>query len=155
MIDKSALEELANISNVKLSTIERRQRSKPIPGIRIINNRYDVMEGTRYPYSMRGKRASESAKKRFYLLEAIYLRRFIDSVSLGVEPREFDQYLAELLQNDLIMKMNWENQYGANGYITTPKGDRVFAEEKKGQFIMYSQIVGTALGSATKQFLDT
>lgn len=149
MIDHSELVALAQRSGVKVETIVKRHKKTAIPGIMIIDNRYRVMEGTRYPYSMSGKKIKASSeKKRFYLFEAISLHRYIDAEMLGVEQREFDRYIEEFLQKRLIQRMNWENQYGANGYITTPRGDQVFTVDKNEQMLELARIMGTAVGTA-------
>ncbi len=72
MIDHSELVALAQRSGVKVETIVKRHKKTAIPGIMIIDNRYRVMEGTRYPYSMSGKKIKASSEKN----DSICLKRF-------------------------------------------------------------------------------
>ena len=153
-IDKSELIEFANRCNKKPATVEKRFRNGDIPGIQIINNRFKIMEGTRYPYDMRGKETNNASKKRFYLIDAIFNRKYIDAIMLGVEQQEFNQYIQENMNAGLIMHMDWQNQYGANGFITTSEGDKIFTNQKKEQHKYYAELLGTVLGSAAKQIMS-
>lgn len=144
-IDKTAIERFAVLSGVKLSTILNNW--KKIPGITKTPFGYSVTEGTRYPYSMRGKRNLNADKKHFYILDAIFNDKYIDQEMLCCERSDFETYLDDLLAQGLIRKRNCVNQYGANGFLTTPKADAIFRNKRVNQFSEYARILGTFSGS--------
>ena len=148
----SELEEFAGRSGVKVSTLKRNWMS--IPGISKTAEGFAVEEGTRYPYSMRGKtNKPSSAKKRFYILDAIYHERYIDPTILRCEPLDFDIYVSELLEQGFIQHRKCKNQHGTNGYITTTRGDDVFAKKASKAFEEYSRLAGIFAGTLISEML--
>ena len=115
---------------------------------------YTVEEGTRYPYSMRGKtNKPSSAKKRFYILDAIYHERYIDPIILRCEPVDFDIYVNELVAQGFIQYRRCKNQHGTNGYITTPCGDEVFAKKEGEAFEEYVRLAGIFTGALVSEMI--
>ena len=103
---------------------------------------------------MRGKtRNPSSAKKRFYILDAIYHEKYIDSKTLLCEQVDFNIYIKELLDQGFIQLRDCENTYGTNCYMTTSLGDKVFARNKIERFKEYTMLAGTFTGAVTGQLL--
>ena len=146
------LEEFAGRSGVKVSTLKKSWMS--IPGIAKTAEGFVVEEGTRYPYSMRGKTTKpSSAKKRFYILDAIYHEKYIDPTILRCEPVDFSIYVSELIEQGFIQHRECKNQHGTNGYITTTRGDDVFAKRASEAFEEYSRLAGIFAGNLISEIL--
>ena len=121
-----SLEVLSHNANIQVSTIKKRLFKNPssIPGITIQNGNYVVLSGTRYPYPKIAK-LDNSEKKRYHLLKAISEYKYIDHWTLRLEQQQFINMLRELLSAGLIEPNHLQNNYGANAYDCTTKGDMV------------------------------
>lgn len=123
------IEEFVQIAGVKKETIYK-NRNK-IPGLTYRNGEYEILSGTRYPFSVRRFKIKSIDEKRYVLLKAINKTQYIDHIALELYEEEFNALLDELQRADLIMRTNTENEYGANAYITTINGSEFLQENIK------------------------
>ena len=148
-MDTSELKRFAERSHVAESTVLKNY--KAIPGITKTACTYSVAEGTRYPYSMSGKTKLDAAKRRFYLLDAIFHDRYIDHIKLRCERIDFETFLKDLLDQGFIQKRECANQAGANGYLTTPRGDSIFEQKRTKPYCEFARVIGTLAAAYAKE----
>ena len=139
-----SFEEFINNTGFKESTI--RKRYKNIPGIKKTPNGFTVLSGTRYPFAMRGYKIKNSNDRRYILLKAISQYKYISHLDIRLESAQFRDMLRELLSAGLIKKNSLYNNYGANAYDCTSKGEEVLKQTqiKSRQEIL--NMVSTAAG---------
>lgn len=148
-----SIEEFIRIAGVKEVTIKR-NRDK-IPGLSYENGEYLIIEGTRYPFNIGRNKMKDSNDRRYLLLKAISENKYIDHNTLGIYNQQFEQFLRDLLDANLIRNNGMQNHYGANSYDCTEIGDRILLNKKTAKTEIAKAIaevagtfVGTALGSA-------
>ena len=125
-----SVEEFLEKYNIKESTLKRRYHE--IPGITKSNEGYLILSGTRYPCNANAyRKVDNSAKKRYVLLKAISEYKYISHKELKVEHQQFVDMLKDLLSAGLIQPNHLSNQYGANAYDCSMKGDELLNKNPK------------------------
>ena len=143
---KISIDEFLNIYNVKLSTVKKRADS--IPGLKYQAGEFEILKGTRYPGDFhRYKMKNNSKKKRYVLLKAISEYKYIDHLILGLYQEQFVDMLKGLLDAGLIKENNMPNNYGANAYDCTTKGDKVLKNKTKEAIEEIALLVAKAAGT--------
>lgn len=124
-----SFEDFVKISGVKESTIIKNYKN--IPGITKTEHGFTVVSGTRYPGKIGLYKLNDSSKKRFVLLKMISQYKYINHIDLKIEHEQFKDMLRELLSAELIKPNNLCNNYGANGYDCTMRGDELIKKSDK------------------------
>lgn len=124
-----SLEKFLNVSQVSENTI--RKRYKDIPGIKYENGKFEILEGTRFPFNIRHNALKTDENRLLVLLKAIDQRKYIDASILRVYQSDFEELLWTLLMGHLIKPNGSANRYGANAYSITEKG--IEYRKKKGR----------------------
>ena len=148
--------EFVDYSNVGEATIKRRYRD--IPGLTKVGKEFKVLSGTRYPFDKRYLRIKDSAGKHYTLLNAISHYRYISHRELKLEHPQFQRMLGDLLAAGLIRENGLSNEFGANAYDCTPKGDAYIKCEGRKAIAdlcdLIAKTAGTFLGSIASQVID-
>ena len=143
-------------SGVKESTIKKRYRE--IPGLTKSEDGFTVISGTRYPFDKRNLSIRDSGERRYTLLKAISLYKYISHRELKVEQVQFQAMLGDLISAGLIRTNGLCNAYGANAYDCTPKGDELIRRadnRSKQEFLnMIAETAGTFTGAVISQVYD-
>lgn len=142
--NKVSIEEFIKIANVKKETIKK-NRNK-IPGLTYENGEFDIVKGTRYPGDYHRYKLKNSADRRYLLLKAISEYKYIDHIPLQVYPEQFKELLKELLDAKLIKENHLYNNFGANAYDCTRKGDTLLKKEKNRAVRELAEMVAKAVG---------
>ncbi len=142
--NKVSIEEFIKIANVKKETIKK-NRNK-IPGLTYENGEFDIVKGTRYPGDYHRYKLKNSADRRYLLLKAISEYKYIDHIPLQVYPEQFKELLKELLDAKLIKENHLYNNFGANAYDCTRKGDALLRKEKNRAVRELAEMVAKAAG---------
>lgn len=146
------IEEFSEMVQKKPSTIKARW--KDIPGVKKVNGSFVVMNGTRYPVKNNFK-ARNSEERRYHLLRAIYENKYIDATTLGIYQNSFKLLLKDLIDGGYICENGSLNQYGANYYDCTQKGESYFKnynkKKSKELVAIASEAAGTFVGSIISQ----
>lgn len=149
-----SLEDFHNISNISLNTIKK--NIERIPGIEKEKESFKVLRGTRYPANMRRFKSNEFARKRYQLLKAICEDRYVDEVMLRCDKLQFEDFIKELLKEGYIKQNCLYNDYGANRYDSTPKGDDAFntikAKRARQHFLSIAETTGVFCGTAVAYY---
>ena len=95
-----SLEKFLNVSQVSENTI--RKRYKDIPGIKYENGKFEILEGTRFPFNIRHNALKTDENRLLVLLKAIDQRKYIDASILRVYQSDFEELLWTLLMGRLI-----------------------------------------------------
>ncbi len=143
-IDKISIEEFITIANVKEATIKRNRHK--IPGLTYEKGKFDILKGTRYPGDYHRYKLRNSADRRYVLLKAISEYKYIDYLMLKVYHEQFKSLLRELLEAGLIKENHLYNNYGANAYDCTSKGDEVLTQKKERAVTEITKMVVAAAG---------
>lgn len=139
-----SMDEFLAMAGVKLSTV--RKNIDKIPGLDYKNGEFLILNGTRYPFNLRGYKLKNSADRRYVLLKAISEYKYIDSLKLGVYQEQFKSLLKELLEAKLICENGLPNHFGANAYDCTRMGDEVLRLEKSECIHKISELISSPLG---------
>lgn len=139
-----SIEDFLQIAQVKLNTVKK-NRNK-IPGLSYINGSFDIVKGTRYPIDLHRYKIKNSADRRYLLLLAISQYKYIDHLILGVYQEQFEDLLKELLDGELIKPNHLYNEYGANAYDCTIKGDEIIKLKKEESVKKITEIVSSCAG---------
>lgn len=142
-----SFEEFINHTGLKESTIRRMYKN--IPGIQKTSNGFAILSGTRYPFNMRGYKIKNSNDRRYILLKAISQYKYISHLDIRLESAQFCDMLRELLSAGLIKKNNLYNNYGANAYDCTLKGEEVLKQTRTKSRQEILNMVSTAAGKFT------
>ncbi len=126
--NKISIEEFLNIAGVKEKTIIKNKDK--IPGLTYVDGKFDIIKGTRYPCDLHRYKMRNSEEKRYVLLKTISEYKYICAQDLRVYEEQFEAFLEEFLAADLIQKNHLGNDFGANGYDCTGKGDEVIMQRK-------------------------
>ena len=139
-----SIEDFLQIANVNRSTVKRNK--KKIPGLIYENGKFDIVKGTRYPIDIHRHKIENSADRRYLLLLAISQYKYIDHLKLGVYQEQFEDLLKELLDGELIKPNHLYNEYGANAYDCTSKGDEIIKLRKGEAIKQITKVVTTGAG---------
>lgn len=139
-----SIEDFLQIAGVKISTVKKNKDK--IPGLTYANGKFDIIKGTRYPIDIHRYKMENSADRRYLLLLAISQYKYIDHLKLRVYPEQFDNMLKELLDGDLIALNHLYNQYGANAYDCTSKGDEIIKMKKEEAIKCITDVVSSGAG---------
>lgn len=149
-------EEFVEKVSVKESTIRRRY--KEIPGITKTENEFAVLSGTRYPCDLHRYKLSTSAKKRYILLKTISQYQYISHKDLKLEQPQFEEMLKELIEAGLIQNNHLSNEYGANAYDCSIRGDKLLKEDEKQAeakiLNMIAETAGTFVGAVISKIYN-
>ncbi len=138
-----SLEEFLNISQVSKKTVQRRY--KDIPGIKYENGKFEILEGTRFPFNIRHNALKTDGDRLLVLLKAVDQRKYIDASILRVYQSDFEELLQTLICEGLIKPYDTANHYGANAYRITEKGIE-YRKKKKRE---WAEWAATMIGIAT------
>ena len=146
MMDKTriSIEDFLLIAGVKIDTVKRKKDE--IPGLTYKNGKFDIVKGTRYPYSKGNNRLKTSADRRYHLLLATSQYKYIDHLILQVYQEQFEEMIEELLEAGLIKPNHLYNEYGANAYDCTPKGDEILKLGKKEAIGYITELIAKGAG---------
>lgn len=133
--------EFVHNSGMKEATIKRRIRQDGIAGITKTPEGYHVLSGTRYPCDIHRYKLKDSADRRYVLLKMISEYRYISHIDLRIEHAQFKTMLAELLAAELIQPNHLANEYGANAYDCTLKGDELLKKNTRDSKQELSQLM--------------
>ena len=139
-----SLEEFLNISQVSKKTVQRRY--KDIPGIKYKNGKFEILEGTRFPFNIRHNALKTDGDRLLVLLKAVDQRKYIDASILRVYQSDFEELLGTLLHEGLVKRYHSVNHYGANAYRITEKGIE-YRKKKKRE---WAEWAATVIGKAIK-----
>lgn len=145
--DKVTIDEFLAIAGVTKKTVIK--NSAKIPGLTYENGTFDILKGTRYPGDYHRYRLKNSAEKRYVLLKAISDYKYIDYLKLKVYQEQFVEFLRELLNAGLIKENKLYNNYGANAYDCTTKGDKLLKQTQKEAIEDITKTVSSAIGHFT------
>lgn len=149
-------DEFVNNSGVKKSTIKRKY--KCIPGLSKTEKGFMVVSGTRYPYNLRNTKLEDYSSRRYTLLKAISMYKYISHKELKMEHRQFETMLRELLSAGLIQSNNLSNTYGANAYDCTALGGELISrtdKDAKDELVKrIASMAGTFTGAVLSQIYD-
>ncbi len=140
-----SIDDFLQIAKVKLNTVKKNKDK--IPGLSYANGKFDIVKGTRYPIDVHRHKINDSADRRYLLLLAISQYKYIDHLKLGVYQEQFEALLKELLDGELITPNHLYNEYGANAYDCTSKGDEIIKLQKEKSKKFISEIVSSGAGS--------
>ena len=139
------LEQFVGESGISADTIKRRLAD--IAGA--VKNEDGTLffpEGTRYPYEHRKIKTDIEYKYRVILM-ATKRSRYIDASYLNVSAEMFAAMLRALEAGGYLFDTGNGNPYGANRYITTPKGNRLANERRDKAVALLSQVLPTLLSA--------
>lgn len=152
-----SFEDFVNNSGVQASTIKRKY--KKIPGIIKTDTGFKVLSGTRYPCDLHRYGLKNTSEKRYVLLKTISENKYISHTDLRVEQGQFEEFLRDFLAAGLIQRNNLCNEYGANAYDCTRKGDQILKKKSSGvkeELIKtIASAAGTFAGSIISRIIDT
>ena len=156
-IEYIEFDEFVNNCKVSKRTVEKRY--KEIPGIYKTGNGFKVLSGTRYPCKIKNyKNLDDGYKKRYVLLKEISRYRYISHKDLRIEQRQFKDMLGELLSAGLIKRNNLCNEFGANAYDCTIKGNKLINKKEKECIkeimMLISEAVGTFAGVVISEIIS-
>ena len=132
------------LAGVKEETVKKNKNN--IPGLTYESGVYCILKGTRYPYNIRSAKLRDSADRRYYLLDAVSKYKYIDCKKLRIYHEQFESLLIELLDAGLIQENRLGNNYRANAYDGTAKGDEVLKRQKTEAVQLITQMVSSAAG---------
>lgn len=139
-----SIEDFLQIAQVKLNTVKRNKNK--IPGLVYKNGTFDIVKGTRYPIDLHRYKIKNSADRRYLLLLAISQYKYIDHLKLSMYQEQFEALLKELLDGELIKPNHLYNEYGANAYDCTSKGDEVIKLRKEEAVTIITEVITTGAG---------
>ena len=145
--ERISIDTFVALSGYKESTIFRNREK--IPGLSYKEGEYCIIKGTRYPYNMGSNKLKDSSDRRFCLLDAIHKYKYIDSVKLKMYQEQFVDMLRELLDAELIKENHLGNNYGANAYDCTPKGEELVKRQRYEAIREITELVSSAAGHFT------
>ena len=141
-------DEFVSKTGLKKATIIRNY--KRIPGLEKTDNGFRVLSGTRYFFPHIGRyKLDDAFKKRYVLLKAISMYRYIGHKELRIEKKQFEQMLNDLLSAGLIRPNNLSNNYGANAYDSTLLGDEVLQKKESASMREIINLIAEAAGNYT------
>ena len=139
-----SIEDFLQIAKVKISTVKKNKNN--IPGLTYTNGQFDIVKGTRYPFDIHRYKIKNSADRRYLLLLAISQYKYIDHLKLRVYQEQFEALLKELLDGELIKPNHLYNEFGANAYDCTTKGDEIIKLKKEEAIKHITGIVSSCAG---------
>lgn len=143
------LDQFAHNCGKPIETIQRNYQK--IPDKTKTNNRFVVLSGTRYPFSLGNYKIDTSAEKRRVMLIAISRYEYIDCYKLRIEHRQFKKMLLDLLNAGLLEENGLSNHYGANAYDCTKLGAQIANEKGKDRWETINRI-SNMVASAAEHF---
>lgn len=151
--------EFVNHSGRKENTVKKKIGSgNGIPGIEKRDNTYFVLSGTRYPCDLHRYKLKNSSERRYVLLKTISEYKYISHLDLRIEYRQFQEMLSDLLAAKLIKPNHLFNNYGANAYDCTYKGDNLIKmktiEAKEELIKLVAETTGTFVGSVISKIYE-
>lgn len=146
------LDEFLRICNIKKPTFLRRY--KDIPGVEEKDGSFKILEGTRFPYNMRGNKLQTTDEKRYVLLKAINENKYIDNVMLKVFQKEFENLIKDLCSIGFIETNGMDNTYGANAYRTTSTGGKSLKESRRETIKFITLLLSEASGKFVGEVLS-
>ena len=135
------ISDLANRSG--LSDTYVKSKIKTISGVRIEDGEIYIPEGSRFPYDVSRFRKFTFENCRYIILKATDHNRYVDADMLHLTQAEFNGLIEELVEVQFLRKVESENTYGANEYITTWKFDVIKQERRESVIKSITKAVAT------------
>lgn len=147
-----SLEDFLNVNQVSKKTVQKRY--KDIPGIKYKNGKFEILEGTRFPFNIRHNALKTDGDRLLVLLKAIDQTKYIDASILRVYQKDFEELLRTLLYEGLIRPYDSANHYGANAYKITEKGIE-YRKKKKREWVEWvATIIGIAIAGGSADVIS-
>lgn len=148
-----SLSDFAARNNVSIATAKKRIR--PYAKIEKIDGEESVLEGTRYPFSLRGQKYESMPEKQYLLLKAISHYKHIEASMLKLPAEQsFQLLLDSLREHRLIQENGVPGMTGADAYDCTEAGGQLLQKKKPKIVQEISRVTGTVAGAALKKILS-
>ena len=144
-----SIDKFAERYSVNVKTVQKRY--KEIHVVEKHEGEFRVLEGSRYPLPIGRYKIDNAEDKRYALLKAISLFRYVDADMLNIPEQSFNLMVGALLDAGLIIENNIGNTYGANAYDCTPAGDEILRKKR----LRAIKEIATIAGKFTGEVLAT
>lgn len=106
--------------------------------------------GTRYPFFPRKSELREIEKIYRVILNATNKKLYVDHVTLGLLPEEFDALIGALVKEGYLTPTGVANPYGANAYLCTPEAGKLLRQSRENvlrALAQFAQIAGVVISA--------